>query len=392
MKILLITHGKDTVSYGLVEIYYYLRGKGYNVEIINLNYRSIDEIKYTPDYVGITSMTKEFYDTISIARDVKNRWGKCKVLLGGKHFSYGGFSEDEDWYDCADHIVTGDGEYAIEKIINGEIKDKIVIGDSLTVDDYKSIPLPDKNMIINNMRNIFAGDCVRALFSRGCPYKCVYCESSSSRKKVISKEPDVAVRHIKDLVNWFGKEYVFIYDDVFTTYKNWIRDFRDEWKKQNVKAKIRCFIHGKKFDDEILDILLSMNVDKVSLGTESGDNNVLKAINKIAAVEDYFKIADLIRRKAPALKFQCLWMLGNITETGETMQKTIELSRKLGNDSPWFSYAIPFPGTNFWNNANKYGKIINNDFSTWVNTTLVFVPNGTTEKEMRYFYRMTGRV
>jgi len=390
MKVLLIAHGKGTVSYGLVEIYYYLQMNGYDVDIINLSNRSLEDIKYTPDYVGITSMTKEFNSSIRIANSVRIKWHNCKIIFGGRHFSDDSFTIEDQWINHVDHIVVGEGEYAIEKIINGETKDKIVHGDMLTGDDYKRIPLPDKNMISNNMKVVYRGGCSRALLSRGCPYKCFFCESGIKRKKVISKDPDVAVRHIKDLVSWFGNKDIFIYDDVFTTYKGWLRDFSKEWRKQNVKANLRCFIHGKKFDDEIIDLLLSVNTKLVSLGAESGDNNVLKEINKKVTVEDYWKVNEIIKRKAPKLQFQCLWMLGNITETNETIKKTVELSKKIGNTNPWYSYAIPFPGTKFWKDADKYGKIINWNYDKWINTTLIFVPNGTTEAEMRSWRKVVS--
>lgn len=386
MKTLLIAHGQGTIPYGLVDIYYYLSKKGFDVDIINLEYCSINEIKYTPDYIGITSMTIEFYGAIRIVDMVKEKWRKCKVILGGRHFARGSFTEDDEWTRHADHIVTDDGEYAIEKIITGETKDKIVVGDMLTADDYRSLPFPDKNMINSNIRSVVSNRDVRLLFSRGCPYRCLYCQSSYSRKKVINRDPVLAARYVKQLEVWFNREYVFIYDDVFTTYKQWLRDFVKEWQKQNIKTKVRCFIHGKKFDEEALDLLLSMNIDRVNLGAESGDNDVLKAINKKVTVDDYFGVADLMMRKAPNVELHCMWMLGNITETTDTMQKTIELSRRIGNTSPWFSYAIPFPGTDFWKVVDDYGTIIEKDFSKWGNRSLVFVPNGVTEEQMRYYY------
>ena len=68
------------------------------------------------------------------------------------------------------------------------------------------------------------------------------------------------------------------------------------------------------------------------------------------------------------------------------MRKTAELSGKIGNTKPWFSYAIPFPGSEFSKQAKQYGKIVNKDMSTWENTNIVFVPNGTNAGEMKYWY------
>lgn len=82
-------------------------------------------------------------------------------------------------------------------------------------------------------------------------------------------------------------------------------------------------------------------------------------------------------------------MLGNITDTNETMKKTVELSKKIGHTHPaWFSYAIPFPGTTFWKVAKDYGTIIEPDFRTWNNRTLVFIPNGVTKDDMIHWHNL----
>jgi radical SAM superfamily enzyme YgiQ (UPF0313 family) len=229
----------------------------------------------------------------------------------------------------------------------------------------------------------------RVLFTRGCPFKCVFCESETGRKPVISKSPDICVSYVKSMVNGSGYKDIFVYDDVFATNKKWLRDFKDEWIKQKATGNIRCFIHGRMFDEEILDLLHQINVTSVCLGAESGDDNVLKMINKKTTVDDYVRIHNLISSKGKGMKLECLWMLGNITDTNETMKKTVELSKKIGHTHPaWFSYAIPFPGTTFWKVAKDYGTIVEPDFRTWNNRTLVFVPNGVTESDIRHWHNL----
>jgi radical SAM superfamily enzyme YgiQ (UPF0313 family) len=387
-KILLIAHGKDTYPAGLADIYLFLKNKGYDVDFLNTSVCDINKYLGTPDYVGITSMTTEFNNTALLSKYVKNRWPFCKLILGGRHFNSDTVNlKTEQNIPEADHIVVGEGEYAMLDIINNKNCDRIIFGKSLSLEDYKSISFPDFNFISKNMPTALNAQRSRVLFARGCPFKCVFCESETGRKPVISKDPDVCARYIKDIAAGSGFNDVFIYDDIFAINKKWLKDFCVEYKNQSIKVNIRCFIHGRLFDEETLDLLKQINTVSVCLGAESGDNSVLEAINKKTTVEDYIKIHNMISKNGKGVKLECLWMLGNITDTNESMKKTVELSKVIGHTHPsWFSYAIPFPGTTFWKKAEEYGKIIEPDFRKWKNQTLVFVPNGVTEADMRGWY------
>jgi radical SAM superfamily enzyme YgiQ (UPF0313 family) len=75
-------------------------------------------------------------------------------------------------------------------------------------------------------------------------------------------------------------------------------------------------------------------------------------------------------------------MMCNIGETKETINKTMELSKRIGTNKPHFSLAIPFPGTEFWKKASYYGEIIEPRFGRWSNKTIVFLPKGMKKKEV----------
>lgn len=110
MKVLLISHGKDTYPAGLVDIYSYLKSKNIDVDFINTEIDNLDLYSYNPDYVGITTMTREFNNTSRLSMYVKNRWPECKLVLGGRHFSSDTVNLGTDQnIPEADHIVIGEG-------------------------------------------------------------------------------------------------------------------------------------------------------------------------------------------------------------------------------------------------------------------------------------------
>ena len=387
MKILLLAFGGVSQPYGIIDVYNYLLSKKYAATYLHIynDYKKLNTVDFTPDYVGITLYTQLSDVAVNLIALVRAKWPKAKIILGGRHISDDALEVEKDrLLKQSDHVVIGEGEYAFEKIINGGM-DKIVRGERITKADFDKLPFPDKFTMANQCGGFPTG----CLFARGCAYDCVFC--CENRKPLLVREPDVAVRHIKNLIEWSGNREIYVWDDIFSSNKKWLCDFRDELKRQKVNPKIRCFIHGRNFNEEMLDLLIECHVKYMSLGAESGDDGILKLIRKHTTVDDYLRINELFRKRKEAT-LHTLWMFCNIGETVETMKKTLELSKKIITNRPHYSFAAPFPGTSFWKLASQYGKTIEPHFGKWVGERLVFLPKGVKVKQAQAIYKSAMRI
>ena len=382
MRILLLAHGKRTIPRGLADIYAFLRQRGYSVEFRHLygDLSKLDTIDGTPDYVGISSFTTNSPDTIELAKRAYQRWPKSKIVLGGRHICDDILEHEQglELLRIADYLVVGDGEYAMLDIIEGN-PDQVIHGRLLSDDDYRNLPLPDMDFVKANFRDETHG----VLLTRGCPFDCLFC--GDHRSNLAYKEPEVAVAYLSELSTAVERP-LFLYDDVFTANKVWLREFVAEYARQKATFRMRCFIHARCFNEDVMELLLSVGTHHVSLGAESGDDNVLHVIGKHTTTERYRKIHATLA--GSSITLLGLWMLGNISDTNETMRRTVELSRQVGNTVPWFSFAIPFPGTKFWHVAKDYGKIIDWNFSHWDNRHVIFLPHGVTEGDLHKWKRL----
>ena len=383
MTVLLLAHGKLATPRGLADIYHFMRSRSVPVTFHHLydQPKGIMQLRGKPDVVGISSYTQISSELPTVIMYVRQRWPRARIVLGGRHFCDDVMEiEGTKWKALADHIVIGEGEHAMMDIINGE-QVQVIRGKELSANDYESLPLPSKAFHLANFQNERDRD--SALFARGCPFSCVFC--NAHRSKLLRHNPDTAVSYLNEMVDWGIGPHIFVHDDVFSASKTWLREFGQACERQQTKFTLRCFIHGRCFDAETLELLHAARVTFVSLGTESGDDHILGLIGKHTTVAKYREIHRLIEENGHLMNFQCLWMLGNIGETEETLQATVELSGEVGNNRPWFSYAIPFPGTQFWKIAEDYGTIIEPDFSKWSNRNPVFVPYGLTVDKLRYW-------
>lgn len=378
MKLLLVAFGQTTHPIGLSDIYNFLSGKGYNIGMIHLydDVKRINHVKEVPEYVGVTSFTHMRGKLDGVLKVIRQKWPSAKIILGGRHFVEDSLLLEQKLLDSVYKTVVGEGEYALLDILNEACSDdKLIYGKKLSKEDYMNTIMPTIDFIRTNMKN---SPVPRVLFSRGCPFNCVFC--CDRRIPLLRKDPEMAAWYIKQLKPIVGDSMINIIDDVFAVDKKWLELFRKSLESLGVSADFECFIHGKLFDKDMFNLLVDIGVKKFNLGAESGDNDVLKLLNKQTTVEDYIKINEMMSKSD--VKLHCMWMIGNIGETEHTINKTIKLSRKIGTNKWWFSFAVPFPGTDFWKKAPEYGKILTYDFSKWYNSSLVYVPHGLTVKKL----------
>ncbi len=379
--VLLLAHGKLATPRGLADVYHFLRSRGVSVEFRHLydQPKDIMQLRGQPDIVGISSYTQVSHELPTVIMYARQRWPRARIVLGGRHFCDDVMEiEGTKWKALANHIVIGEGEHAMMDIIGGE-QAQVIRGKELSAQDYESLALPSKAFHLANFQSERDRD--SALFARGCPFSCVFC--NAHRSKLLRHSPDTAVSYLNEMVDWGIGPHIFIHDDVFSASKPWLREFGEECKWRKPRFTLRCFIHGRCFDAETLELLHAARVTSVSLGTESGDDHILGLIGKHTTVAKYREIHRLIEEDGRPMTLHCLWMMGNIGETEETLRATVQLSQEIGNDKPWFSYAIPFPGTQFWKVAEDYGTIIERAFFKWSNRNPVFVPFGLTVNKLR---------
>lgn len=381
MEVLLLAVGKDASPYGLADILAFLKQHQVDVDLLNLrgSLDGIRSIQSIPRIVGISAYTTVAPLAKTLCGMVRKRWPHSKIVVGGRHFCEDTIKhEGKEWQRIANHIIIGDGEHAMLKITSGEIGQTIIYGQALSAIEFRTLPMPPAKIVNRQFPMKFN----EILFSRGCPYRCTYC--GSIRQKVIHRRPESAAEYLAR----HGHEAtmpIHVADDVFTSDYSWLKEFVECYRRAHLMVPLRCFIHGRTFDAELLDLLKQVNIKQVSLGAESGNDVILNRINKGTTTEDYRRIHSLVKANGDGIDLHCLWMLGNVGETDATMQDTVRLAGEIGTNQSWASFAIPFPGTQFWKQALTAGKIQTWDFGRWHNRELVFVPNGCSAERMKRY-------
>ncbi len=179
--------------------------------------------------------------------------------------------------------------------------------------------------------------------ARGCPYKCNFCNLSLWGKTIRYRSAENVLAEVDYAVQELGAKEINFCDETFTINRNRALDICKGIIEGNYKIKWKCSTRVDRLDRELLKMMKKAGCFVISLGIESGDNEILNIINKGFTTEHSEKSVKLLReigiQSAGFFMFNLPW------DTMETMERTIRFSRSLDLDYLNFEMTKPFYGT-----------------------------------------------
>ncbi|MFH0830417.1 MAG: radical SAM protein [Candidatus Aenigmatarchaeota archaeon] len=353
---------------GILYIAGVLKQNGYEPELIDCNitdYTLEDVadliIRKKPDIVGISVMTPQIINALKIAKMVKERDKEIKICLGGPHISSTG-AEVFDFSKDVDFLIRGEGEFKflqLVKNLNGDHSDvrglvyrdadgKVRInelGEAIT--ELDNLPFPDFAAFdINAYKSPYVEryPMVPLIASRGCPFKCSFCDAYRTHGRVLRKRsPKNVVDEMEHNVKHFGVGHFAVKDSTFILDKKWVGEICDEIIRRGLKIKWNCNSRVDSLDAEILDKVKMAGCVMLGLGVESGSQTVLDNIHKRTTLQQIRETFKLIQNVG--LKTYAFFMIGNPGDNPENVRKTIDFAKELEPDIVAFSVTEAYPGT-----------------------------------------------
>ena len=100
---------------------------------------------------------------------------------------------------------------------------------------------------------------------------------------------------------------------------------------------------------DLIDLAREAGCKRLEMGVESGDDGILKGINKgitVAQVREAVKVI-----KQAGIPLGTYFILGHPNETKETVRKTIQLAAELNTNEIAVGLMVPYPGTRVYEMA-----------------------------------------
>jgi len=381
---------------GLMYVASSLESKGENVIIKNYtSFHTEEAIKDLPeaDVYGITVTSLELLQSNEFSKLIKKKYPQAIVGIGGP----GTYTDEYIDFDVIDFSCQGDGEITIIDILD-DVQNNCLKKEykGKTVEDLNSLAFPARSLLSSDPGgNIFAynekyaaGGTTMIVSSRGCPFKCSFCSSpyfTSLNKGVRYRDPKNIIDEMKYVIeNCDTRQFKFC-DEMFTANRRRVFEICEILGDLDVswKASVRV----KPFDYEMAKVMKDSGCKEISFGIESFDNDVLKMLNKKTTDEDNASALEITDKVG--IKTRVLFMIRTPGQTKDTVKKNIEWLERVPYHIIACSSFIPLPGSDTWNNPDKYNiEILNKNLDDY---NFYFYGNSGEDDNMKDIIKIKNR-
>ncbi len=184
----------------------------------------------------------------------------------------------------------------------------------------------------------------------GCNNFCSYCVVPYAREREISRPAEEIIREIKNLIKKGYKEIWLLGQNV-NSYKDTNINFSKLLKMINDipgKFWIRfTSSHPKDFNDQVINALAigKKITPYLNLPIQSGDDGVLKLMNRHYSVKNYKEKIKKLREKIPDIALSTDIIVGFPGETKKQFENTAKLFRNVKYDMAYINKYSPRTGT-----------------------------------------------
>jgi radical SAM superfamily enzyme YgiQ (UPF0313 family) len=377
---LLLTHGyflaedpkeqqimKPYAPLGILYLSSHLRRRGFDVEIYDSTFGSRQELFGIIDHgppaaIGIYANLMTRANAVEIAARARAA-GWCVILGGPEPSNY----PEEYLGHGADVIVCGEGELAVEHLLASNLDAdawpsipglafQTAGGIVRTVapqllHDLDSQPWPDRDGVdipryLKTWREHHGQGSISVITARGCPYRCNWCSHSVYGLTHRRRSPGSVAREVEALVERYSPDMLWLADDVFTIHQGWIFEYASELKARGIRLPFECITRADRVDERIAAALAELGCMRVWIGSESGSQRILDAMQRGVRVEQVRRAVDMCRRNGIQTGMFLMW--GYEGEDLSDIEATVDHVRQCRPDIFFTTVAYPIRGTPYY--------------------------------------------
>jgi radical SAM superfamily enzyme YgiQ (UPF0313 family) len=383
MPDLLLTHGyflfedpkeraimKPYAPLGILYLCSHLRERGFDVEVFDTTFSSREELfRYLrtekPSILGIYAnlMTRSnVVEILSTAREA----GWITVVGGPEPGAW-----SHEYLQAGAHfVVAGEGELTMEDLLtairSGHTDFSRIDGLSFLnadgtlhqnqprrqIEDLDTQPWPARSAIdlrryVDTWRTHHGSGSVNFITARGCPFRCNWCSHQVFGQSHRRRDPVKVVDEVEWLLSEYQPDMVWVSDDVFTISHPWMRSYAAEMRRRSIRVPFECISRADRLTEEMIDLLAELGCFRMWIGSESGSQRILDAMDRGVRVEQVQSAVAMCRARGIQSGMFLMW--GYEGEELEDIEATIRHVRKSRPDVFLTTVSYPIKGTPYYN-------------------------------------------
>ena len=394
---------------GLLSLAGFIREHGHEALILDLvsqNGSVEDAVGFVaredPRVVGLSARTVNIHGAAHLAERLRAGGFEGPIVVGGPHVTAVPVATLEE-FASLDYGVVGEGEATLlellERIAAGTPPDDVRGGvwrDSAgqvrlnaprpLIADLDEIPMPAWDLLPNfphgyphSILETKRLPTASLMTSRGCPYRCTFCDSLVFGHSVRTHSAGYTMDMIRHLRRRYGIRDLMMLDDNFILRQERLFEICDTMVRERMGLQWYCMGHARTMTEERLRKIREAGCWVIEMGIESGCDRVLKTIRKSTNRDE---VAAAVRRaRAAGLKVKGNFIFGLPTETRESLEETIRFATSIGLSYFQQNFLTVWPGCEISAEPGRYGTA-ETDYEKLAHQRVTFVPNGLTEDDL----------
>lgn len=378
-----------------------LKKDGADVMILDCTFLSEEEAfakaeSFKPDIAGFYVMTTLANNAFRMAGKLRESNPDCIYTTGGplptlyperfsRHFDFVFRGEAAKSFPdfCRDYLSSGDRQGFTSRI-QPELYPGIYSSGAVNIDfeaehlskeEIDALPKPDRSGFDHERYQSLGVECsgkktASIMLTYGCPFSCDFCSKPIFGNMVRYRSLDSVFEEIRDIVS-YGYDTLWISDDLFTYNEEFLRGFCERLKKEALDISWSCLSRVDTINSDTAKMMRDAGCSKVFLGIESGNDEVLKLMNKRIDLKKVLSGVETF--KGSGIACAGFFIVGYPGETVETIENTFAFALSLGLDEISFNVPYPLPGSKLfervsevsdddWNFENETRFLYRSDF------------------------------
>jgi radical SAM superfamily enzyme YgiQ (UPF0313 family) len=347
-------------------------------------------ISQSPVLVGFTVYDHNFLATAAISRMVRAKLPRVPIVFGGPTATFSAIAclETCSWVDAC---VEGEAEAAVPELLSLYRQD----GREALPDCVQGVFFRRKGEIGYSGRRplagateggdacldvlpspyltgiLKAGDRAGILTSRGCVFRCTYCNfTAMSRYRIRHFSVSRVLAELEIIARTATADeerFVTFYDDAFAIHLPRGKKILRRIIEANFGLRFGCLVRADLVDDEFIELLARANCTYLSFGLESVSPQVLRRAGKVlppgASDRTYRKETDYVaavRQKVAlanrlGISTDVSVILGLPGDTVESAQATLDAVRAMSPTYYTHNLLSAYPGTALFDGLGESG-------------------------------------
>ena len=359
--------------------------QGYDLQIEGMDLKKlgqrIDELQ--PAVLGVQFHGQvSFNYSIDTVKYLKTTYPDIPVVVGGQQATLRPLPILKET--GVDYLVQGEGEYVMLDMVKyllgrpdapalADIPSLMYLRNGEVVrheraprtENLDAIPLPDRDAFKWRKYPQWV-----IMTSRGCPYECAFCSSSSFWGRTVRfRSAESVLAEMEQLVNKYQVTSFLILDDTFTLKKDRLERICRGIVEKKLPITWACGTRTDQIDEDIVQLLKDARCNSITFGIESANQKTLDLIRKDVSVEQQRK--GILLSKRMGMQTRTSFMIGLPGESRTELMNSLKFLLETEPNEIQLYPVMPYDGTKVYNQREEWGIVIcNENCSEWSKDSL----------------------